>query len=51
LVPVVPVLGAVPQLHLQRLPKRALKGSGPDLTRRAIGYVAGATMPALPAPS
>jgi hypothetical protein len=51
LVPVAPVLGAVPLLHLQRLPKRALKGGGPDLTRRAIGYVAGTTVPALPAPN
>ena len=38
------VLGVVPRLKLKRLPKRA----GPDVARRAIGFVAGS---ALPAPS
>jgi hypothetical protein len=38
------VLGVVPRLKLKRLPKRA----GPDVARRAIGFIAGS---ALPAPS
>jgi uncharacterized protein involved in exopolysaccharide biosynthesis len=34
-------LGGVPSLTLKRLPKRA----GPNVTRRAIGFVAGAALP------
>ena len=35
------VLGAVPRLKLKRLPRRA----GPDVTRRAIGFMAGTALP------
>jgi uncharacterized protein involved in exopolysaccharide biosynthesis len=40
------VIGVVPRMGLRRLPRRA----GPDTTRRAIAFVAGTTLPALPAP-
>ena len=40
------VIGVVPRMGLRKLPRRA----GPDTTRRAIAFVAGTTMPALPAP-
>ncbi len=40
------VLGVVPRMGLRRLPRQA----GPETTRRAIAFVAGTTMPALPAP-
>jgi hypothetical protein len=48
LAPAVRVLGVAPRLRLRRVPKQL----GPDAARRAIGYVAGATLalPALPAP-
>ena len=36
------VLGTIPHLQIKRLPKQA----GPHATRRAIGYVAGAALPA-----
>jgi uncharacterized protein involved in exopolysaccharide biosynthesis len=35
------VLGAVPRLKLKRLPRRA----GPDVARRAIGFMAGTALP------
>lgn len=41
------VLGVVPRMGLRRLPRQA----GPETTRRAIAFVAGASMPALPAPT
>jgi uncharacterized protein involved in exopolysaccharide biosynthesis len=41
------VLGTVPRLHVARLPKRA----GPDTTRRAVGFAAGTTLPALAGPA
>lgn len=44
--PIGRVLGVVPRMGLRRLPRQA----GPDTTRRAIAFVAGTTMPALPAP-
>jgi len=40
------VIGVVPRMGLRKLPRRA----GPETTRRAIAFVAGTTMPALPAP-
>jgi capsular polysaccharide biosynthesis protein len=40
------VIGVVPRMGLRRLPRQA----GPETTRRAIAFVAGTTMPALPAP-
>ncbi len=40
------VIGVVPRMGLRRLPRQA----GPDTTRRAIAFVAGAALPALPAP-
>jgi hypothetical protein len=40
------VIGVVPRMGLRRLPRQA----GPDTTRRAIAFVAGTTLPALPAP-
>jgi uncharacterized protein involved in exopolysaccharide biosynthesis len=40
------VIGVVPRMGLRKLPRRA----GPDTTRRAIAFVAGTTLPALPAP-
>jgi hypothetical protein len=40
------VIGVVPRMGLRRLPRRA----GPETTRRAIAFVAGTTLPALPAP-
>jgi hypothetical protein len=36
----------VPRMGLRRLPRQA----GPDTTRRAIAFVAGTALPALPAP-
>ncbi len=36
------VVGTVPQLRFKRLPKKA----GPDVARRAIGFVAGTALPA-----
>jgi uncharacterized protein involved in exopolysaccharide biosynthesis len=36
------VVGVLPQLKFKRLPKR----SGPDIARRAIGFVAGTALPA-----
>jgi hypothetical protein len=40
------VIGVVPRMGLRRLPRQA----GPETTRRAIAFVAGTAMPALPAP-
>jgi capsular polysaccharide biosynthesis protein len=40
------VIGVVPRMGLRRLPRQA----GPETTRRAIAFVAGTTLPALPAP-
>jgi uncharacterized protein involved in exopolysaccharide biosynthesis len=40
------VIGVVPRMGLRRLPRQA----GPETTRRAVAFVAGTTMPALPAP-
>jgi capsular polysaccharide biosynthesis protein len=40
------VIGVVPRMGLRRLPRQA----GPDTTRRAIAFVAGTALPALPAP-
>lgn len=40
------VIGVVPRMGLRKLPRQA----GPDTTRRAIAFVAGTTLPALPAP-
>ena len=39
------VIGVVPRMGLRRLPRQA----GPETTRRAIAFVAGTTLPALPA--
>jgi uncharacterized protein involved in exopolysaccharide biosynthesis len=41
------MLGTLPELHIKRLPKQA----GADAIRRAIGFAAGTSLPALPAPS
>jgi hypothetical protein len=40
------VIGVIPRMGLRRLPRQA----GPETTRRAIAFVAGTTLPALPAP-
>lgn len=40
------VIGVVPRMGLRRLPRQA----GPETTRRAIAFVAGTALPALPAP-
>lgn len=40
------VIGVVPRMGLRRLSDQA----GPDTTRRAIAFVAGSSLPALPAP-
>jgi hypothetical protein len=40
------VIGVVPRMGLRRLPRKA----GPETTRRAIAFVAGTALPALPAP-
>lgn len=40
------VIGIIPRMGLRRLPRQA----GPETTRRAIAFVAGTTLPALPAP-
>lgn len=40
--PAVPVVGALPRLRLKRVPRR----SGPQVTRLALGYIAGAALPA-----
>lgn len=40
------VIGVVPRMGLRRMPRQA----GPDTTRRAIAFVAGTALPALPAP-
>jgi uncharacterized protein involved in exopolysaccharide biosynthesis len=40
------VIGVVPRMGLRKVPRRA----GPDTTRRAIAFVAGTALPALPAP-
>jgi uncharacterized protein involved in exopolysaccharide biosynthesis len=40
--PGIRVVGVVPALKLKRIPRRA----GPDTTRRAIGFVAGTSLPA-----
>lgn len=40
------VVGVVPRMGLRRLPSQA----GPETTRRAVAFVAGTTLPALPAP-
>lgn len=40
------VIGVVPRMGLRRLPRSA----GPETTRRAVAFVAGTAMPALPAP-
>jgi uncharacterized protein involved in exopolysaccharide biosynthesis len=46
LAPMGRVIGVVPRMGLRRLPRQA----GPETTRRAIAFVAGTAMPALPAP-
>lgn len=40
------VIGVVPQMGLRSMPRQA----GPETTRRAIAFVAGTALPALPAP-
>ncbi|MCC6173981.1 MAG: hypothetical protein IT305_01650 [Chloroflexi bacterium] len=40
------VVGVVPRMGLRRLPRSA----GPETTRRAVAFVAGTTLPALPPP-
>ena len=40
------VIGVVPRMGLRRLPRQA----GPETTRRAVAFVAGTALPALPAP-
>jgi hypothetical protein len=39
-------VGVVPRMGLRRLPRSA----GPETTRRAVAFVAGTTLPALPPP-